>query len=170
MFPRRRATRSLELKSWVGLTVLAVMGLTGCYRYPQPPAPPAPIVNAAPNPIPNAWPPNAPPPIPSLTPASNTTPPGDRIADPVNAAAECGGWHEQSNYGDRWSTASTWWAYSCAYTSDTGFPGIGGATDISGYYADSNTRTDYYVRDGTNAVCYGQAYDDWFVDGYQGLS
>jgi len=183
--------RHFKITSCVGVAV-AMTALTACYARITPPGPgpttttteaptttttvsttPVPVVNAAPNPIPTAWPRNAPPPIPSLTPASTAAPPDDRIADPVNAAAECGGWHQQSNYGDRWSAASTWWAYSCTYTSDTGnpFQGSGGfACVCDGYYEDINTRTDYYVWDGANAVFYGQAYDDWFIDGYNGWS
>jgi len=42
--------RHFKLTSWVGLTVLAAVGLTGCYRYPRPdPLPPPPTANVVPN-------------------------------------------------------------------------------------------------------------------------
>jgi len=93
----------------------------------------------------------------------------------VNAAATCGDWHEQSNYGDRWSSASTWWEYSCTYSRDEcGGRGCcrggGGACEPDGYYETLSTWIDYYVWDGTNAVFYGEAYNVWFVDAYDGYS
>jgi hypothetical protein len=134
----------------------ASAGLTGCYRYPVPSGPPAPIVNSAPAPIPTAAP-LAPPPIPSLTAASDTAPPADRIADPVTAAATCGDWHQQSNYGDRWSTTFTWWEYSCSFTVSQYRPP--GACD-SYCWLETQSWIDYYHWDGANAVFTGQSYAD----------
>jgi len=65
-------------------------------------------------PVAPTWPipldaPAGPPPIPTLPAATGTSPPADEIADPVTAAAVCGGWYLQSDYGDRWPATSTWW-------------------------------------------------------------
>jgi hypothetical protein len=140
----------------------ALAGLTGCYRIPVPPGPPVPIVNAAPTPVPTTAPP-APPPIPRLTAASSTAPPADRIADPVTAAATCGEWHQQSNYGDRWSAPSTWWEYSCSYSvsQERDFGCTGGCyPECNACYWQTQSWIDYYHWDGADAVFTGQSYTE----------
>jgi PKD repeat protein len=102
-------------------------------------------------------PPLAPPPIPALPTASETTPPVEMIADPVEPAAECGGWSLQGSYGGRWPTASSWWEFQCTYTYPE--PAVGATNaDWGGAYV----WVDYFYWDGSNAVFYGES----FLDGY----
>jgi hypothetical protein len=56
-----------------------------------------------------------PPPIPSLPAAGDATPPADVISDPIEPAAVCGSWYQQSAYGGAWPSNSTWWEYRCDY-------------------------------------------------------
>jgi hypothetical protein len=143
---------------------IAATALAGCY--PMPPyasPPPAPVVNAMPTwPIPSDTP-AAPPAIASLPPASSTAPPANRIADPVTTAATCGAWHQQTNYGDRWSAVATWWEYSCS-ASTSQYHNICPGPICNAWCPDCWTefqaRIDYFSWDGTHAVFYGQSYSD----------
>jgi PKD repeat protein len=104
-------------------------------------------------------PPLAPPPIPALPTASETTPPVEMIADPVEPAAECGGWSLQGSYGGRWPTASSWWEFQCTYTYPEPFVGATNA-DWGGAYV----WVDYFYWDGSNAVFYGESFYDGYWD------
>jgi PKD repeat protein len=124
------------------------------------------VVQAAPTwPIP-AGVPAGPAPIAALPTGGDTTPPADQIADPVTAAAVCGGWYRQSNYGDRWPAGSSWWEYRCT-REDTFYsnPCTSGACDAFCWYCYWETQdwTDYFYWDGANAVFYGEAYSDSVV-------
>jgi hypothetical protein len=130
-------------------------------------------VSAAPTfPVPTSAP-AGPPPIPTLPAATATQPPADQISDPVTQGASCGGWSLQSNYGDRWPAASTWWEYSCTYATSQYYPhpcGPGACDAVCyGYPVDcywvSQTSTDYFYWDGSNAVFYGESYSSSIDDG-----
>jgi PKD repeat protein len=103
------------------------------------------VVQAAPTwPIANAV--AGPPPIAALPTGGDTTPPADQIADPVTAAAVCGGWYRQSNYGDRWPAGSSWWEYRCT-REDTFYsnPCTSGACDAFCWYCYWETQAWYDV-------------------------
>jgi len=121
------------------------------------------VVGAAPVlPIP-AGAPAGPPPIPALPAAGTSAPPADQIADPIKPAAACGGWQLQSNYGDRWPAASTWWEYRCSLEVAQYYnfcPGPACPAFCPDCYWDTQDWTDYFYWDGSNAVFYGQAYSD----------
>jgi hypothetical protein len=124
------------------------------------------VVSAAPVwPIP-AGAPAGPPPIPSLPVAGDTSPPADQIADPVRPAAVCGGWQLQSNYGDRWPAASSWWEYRCS-DQDAQYHNTCSGPACNAFCPDCYWETqdwiDYFVWDGSNAVFYGEAYSDSVV-------
>jgi hypothetical protein len=116
---------------------------------------------------PPAWPisagaPPAPPPIPALPAAGDVAPPVDQIADPVTPAASCGGWSQQSNYGARWPTGSTWWEYQCLL-SDYQYHDMcagGGACDAwcPDCWWEESDWTDYFYWNGSEAVFYGESY------------
>jgi hypothetical protein len=99
--------------------------------------------------------------IPSLPAASAATPPADRIADPVTSTATCGDWHQQTKYGDRWQTSSTWWEYQCTAT-DSQYhntcPGPMCDAFCPTCWTETHTRIDYFYWDGAKAVFYGQSY------------
>ena len=99
------------------------------------------------------------------------------IADPITPGAVCGGWQLQSNYGDRWPAASTWWEYSCTFSVEDGDGGnppdvCWGSLCQPGTcwgwpyncYSSLEQRTDFFVWDG-GVVFYGQAYDIWVDNG-----
>jgi PKD repeat protein len=124
------------------------------------------VVPAAPTwPIPSDAP-AGPPPIAAFPGAAGPGPPAAAIADPVTANAVCGGWHQQSNYGDRWPASSSWWEYSCSYE-DTFYdnPCTSGACNAFCWYCTWETQdwTEYFYWDGSNAVFYGEAYSDSLV-------
>ena len=169
--------RKFKVTFWLGLAV-AVATLPGCVRLSvgtsQPPPPP--VVNVTPTwPIPSNAPP-PPPAIPTLPAASATTPPADRIADPVPSAAvtappTCGEWHHQSKYGDRWQTSSTWWEYECTATTSQYHnicPGPMCNAFCPECWTEVHVRVDYFYWDGTNSVFYGQRYSEamWFDGGF----
>jgi PKD repeat protein len=104
-------------------------------------------------------PPLAPPPIPALPAAGETTPPAAMIVDPVQPAAECGGWYLQSSYAGRWPTGSTWWEFRCTYTYPEPFVGATNA-DWGGSY----DWVDHFYWDGSNAIFYGESFFDGYWD------
>jgi hypothetical protein len=131
------------------------------------------LADAAPTwPIP-ADAPAGPPPLEALPAAGDAPPPTDQIADPVRAAAVCGGWHLQGVYADRWSAASTWWEYTCVEERSQYFPHCPegtGACDAVCYgfpfdcYWVTEDWTDYFYWDGSEAAFLGQSYSYWVYD------
>jgi hypothetical protein len=151
--------RNLQIRYWLCLVVAVAVGLA----LPAARADAA-VVNAAPT-----WPISGavglgPPPIPSLPAATDAVPPADQITDPVRPAAVCGGWHQQSNYGDRWAATSTWWEYSCNETTvQSGPPCVGACDAFCPYcWTETTSWTDSFYWNGSDAVFYGQAYFDLF--------
>ncbi len=108
-----------------------------------------------------------PPPIPDLPAAIDAPPPTDQIADPVTPAAVCGGWYQQSNYGDRWPAGSTWWEYRCTYEDTYYYTTCTGGGACNAFcpecYWETQEWSDYFVWDGSNAVFYGEAYSHSIV-------
>ena len=141
------------------------------------------VVDAAPGPV-SSDAPGGPPPIPALPAATGEPPPADAIADPVTSNAVCGGWHQQSNYGERWPAGSTWWEYSCSYENSQYYdPCAGGSAGGSGGYActavcygypwdcygTTEGWADYFYWDGSDAVFYGQNHS-YSIDDANGNS
>jgi PKD repeat protein len=103
----------------------------------------------------------APPPIPTLPPATDAAPPADQIADPVTPAANCGGWEVQSAYAGRWPAGATWWQYRCTYDHSVYYnPCTAGACNAfcPECYWETETRADYFYWNGSDAVFYGEDY------------
>jgi chitodextrinase len=116
-------------------------------------------------PIPADAPPT-PPPVPTLPAAAATPPPASAIADPITPSAVCGDWYLQSDYGDRWPAANTWWEYRCTRDHSEYYPhpceGSICQPVCYGYPWDCYWLTehqgDHFYWNGFDAVLYGQFY------------
>jgi PKD repeat protein len=102
-----------------------------------------------------------PPPIPALPAAGDTAPPSAAIGDPITPEATCGSWYRQSDYGDRWPAASTWWEYRCTRSEYQYYTNCYvGACDAfcPGCSTEAWEWTDFFYWDGSDAVFYGESY------------
>jgi PKD repeat protein len=145
----------LTLVGLIPAAVLAV-GATQASAVVVPAAPTWPISNTV----------AGPPPIPTLPPPTDPSPPADQIADPITPAASCGGWELQSNYGGRWPADSTRWEYRCMYEYFFYYnPCTAGACPAfcPECYWESELRTDYFYSNGSDAVYYGEDYYYSFI-------
>ncbi len=97
-----------------------------------------------------------PPPLPVLPAATDSAPPADAIADPVEPAAACGGWSRQDLYAGAWPAGSTWWEYRCQYAYPVCGPGACNADWVPSVWID------YFYWDGSKPVFYGEFYGDYY--------
>ena len=95
-----------------------------------------------------------PAPVLAITSASDTQPTAG-VTDPVTYGAGCGGWYRQRNYADNWPASTTWWEAKCVLTSPDCWPSCWPES-----YPD--VWTDFFYWNGSEAVFYGQTYEDAF--------
>jgi PKD repeat protein len=98
-----------------------------------------------------------PPPIPTVLPeAGETPPPAEAIGDPIEPAAACSSWYQQSAYGGTWPSNSTWWEYRCRYE----YPQCTGQCNANWF---PSIYDDYFYWDGSRPIFYGEFYGDYYA-------
>jgi PKD repeat protein len=103
-----------------------------------------------------------PPPIPTLHPAGETPPAADAIGDPITPEATCGGWHQQSKYGDRWPTDASWWEFRCSFQDPH-------CTGICNANTSPDLWVDHFYWDGSQPVFYGEFFGAYYWSSYVGV-